>query len=543
MERNEILGLTITTIRGQEDLKSDTLAKIECKPRDEHLRVALKVVGEISIEAPLFLKLSASFEVGDATNTQQEYVERPVTVIHSIKSSQGKNEEVERLKIFLSPKEKTIVLKLANEAKTNERLLTFVIDRKFVGVIEMRDLNLINGAATYIRSGDQLAISKSETQKKWYTKENKVLLECFLGTFFLAFPFNMESLVLTNDDKNVLNWFLFDNIEKWFFGKSTNEIPLGLPALPIETKPFPGSGVGLAFSFGEDSTAAASLLSDDVIKFYCKRADEYYYLPNGARVSINPYSFYESNFKKVSNLIVIENNLEKIGLAAGMRHGFGHNFGYVVPGIILSRFLGLRTICFGSVMEQVFLKSGYKYSDISSNESSSFNKNRRILEKIGITFALPTGGCSEVLTSAIVERGPLAGVARSCPNISDDGEPCGKCFKCFRKQRLALRVPSAEISLTPTIRDLLRGRPLKSATSVIYACQQSGEAATLFPEYSDLNLEFLTRFYESGMYGLMPGWLCRDVVSRLKALGFRAMEADDELRLKCLGATLYDPYV
>ena len=85
---------------------------------------------------------------------------------------------------------------------------------------------------------------------------------------------------------------------------------------------------------------------------------------------------------------------------------------------MLADHLDAGVLAFGSVMEQVFLRSGNLYTDVVALARSSYNSLRRLLEGAGLFFALPTGGCSEVLTTRIADEGRFRAIAISCPGPS-----------------------------------------------------------------------------------------------------------------------------
>jgi hypothetical protein len=239
----------------------------------------------------------------------------------------------------------------------------------------------------------------------------------------------------------------------------------------------------------------------------------------------------------VDNLIVIPNTFEQIQLAAGGRHGFAHNFGYAALGLLLADHADAGALAFGSVMEQVFLRSGHLFADVVALERSTFNALRRLVNSAGLFLALPTAGCSEVLTTRIADTGRYAGLAISCPSAAPDGTACGTCFKCFRKLRLEGRADAPDPD--SSVVHALEKYPLKSATSVMYAVQRSGYRHPVLDEYRDVELDFLERYFDYAIEHMLPEHLQDHVRGQLAQLGVPPMTEDDELRLRLIGQTFW----
>ncbi|MGH8826264.1 MAG: DUF6395 domain-containing protein, partial [Jiangellaceae bacterium] len=226
-----------------------------------------------------------------------------------------------------------------------------------------------------------------------------------------------------------------------------------------------------------------------------------------------------------------------IGLRAGQRHGYAHGFGYAAIGLLLADHVGAGILAFGSVMEQVFLRSGNVYTDVVRAQASSFNTLGRTLRTAGLELALPTGGCSEVITERVAATGRYAGLAISCPRPGPRGEPCGTCFKCFRKLRLEgvanLPEPDGQVL------KVLDTYPLKSATSVVFASQRAGYSYPSIERYLDADLGFLERYYGYAIEHMLPVHLRGPVQAELAALGIRQMSSSDEHDLRSVARVFW----
>jgi hypothetical protein len=296
---------------------------------------------------------------------------------------------------------------------------------------------------------------------------------------------------------------------------------------------FIGPNTLLSYSVGTDSTAALALLPDDTIRYYCRRPYQEYFTRSGASVPLPDPTPWEARLERVPNLIIVPNTFEQVQLGGGGRHGFVHNFGYAAIGLLLADFTDAGVLAFGSVLEQVFLRSGHLFADVVALPRSAYNSLRRLINSAGLFLALPTAGCSEVLTSRIADGGRFAGLAISCPRAASDGTPCGTCFKCFRKLRLEDRSDLPEPD--ESVLHLLEKYPLKSATSVVYAAQKADYHHPAIDEYRDLDLSFLERYFDYAVEEMLTPELAEHVRGEFAALGIAPMTDDEELRLRTLG--------
>lgn len=452
-----------------------------------------------------------------------------------------KNGEVldqQRIKYFIGAGKRKVVQRMSLVAMANNPSLVLYFDKALRGKIEIRDFRFVNGLHYYWPSSFGTRSSPINTFKRWRQSGQKIFLSSYLGEFYVKIPEGFDLTAVPEETIKVINHYLFGKIEEHYFDLKTDFRALSSLA-PTQQ----GNTTLLSFSMGEDSTAALSLLPDDTVSFYCKRDYESYYLCNGAKVAINKSSAVEENMGQIPNLYKIENNLEKIGLAAGMGFGFRNGYGYAVLGMLLAKYFDAGVLCYGSVMEQIFLKNGTSYSDIIKIPGSLYNTNRTLHKVCGLFMALPVGGCSEVVTNKICSIGKYANLAISCPNVDDSGNSCGYCFKCFRKRRLLS--PPERVSPDKRVKAVLAKRPLKSATSVIFACKNAGDLADLFPEYVDFDVDYLNRYNKYGLENLLTPELFAHVVNTLNSLGITEMSPEEDVKLRSVAKTLneaeFDP--
>ncbi len=368
----------------------------------------------------------------------------------------------------------------------------------------------------------------------WHQHGVRLNLECTLGSFWAEMPDGWRLENCHPAALAVAEYLLLHNIEAAKADCRSIDQLWDLPPRPAGQS---GKTL-LCYSGGVDSTAALMLLPPETVPIYCRRPYDGYPL-RGKRIHLAPFAPIERCLDRVGNVygvVKVPSTFETIGLAGGTAHGFQDGYGYAVMACLLADFLDGGAVAFGSVMEQVFLGSGNNYTDIVKFPTAKWHFYRRLLRLAGLEFSLPTGGCSEVLTERIVAAGPLADYAVSCPLADAAGKPCGTCFKCFRKLRILNR-PASEP--TPSVLDTLAKRPLKSASSVVYACQRSGWWGAGLHEYRDVKLDFLERYHGYAVDNLLPAHLAGHVRGRFAELGVKPMDPEDEYMLRQLGRTFW----
>ena len=134
---------------------------------------------------------------------------------------------------------------------------------------------------------------------------------------------------------------------------------------------------------------------------------------------------------------------------------------FLVP-LIMSSDLGVKNICCGAVLGSTCLRSGNKF--YNQFDTRKRNKWFKFYDEIGVHVFSLIAGCSELITSKIVYKNNLSSEVLFCQ--ADDGRPCYKCAKCFRKV-LELNYNGYPIQKSAwdnyegrTISNFLRKRPL-----------------------------------------------------------------------------------
>ncbi len=436
------------------------------------------------------------------------------------------------IRYFAGPDECSLVLDLEIAQEADHYQFVLYADRRYRGRLRLRDIRLTAGTTEYrIGPGDHV-LDRVSLERTWRQDGRRVICSSTYGEHWAEMPRGWRLDDVHPAALAAAEWILYNGVDRIAFGVTTPA-----PDPPDSARRVIGPSTLLSYSLGTDSTAAMALLPDDTLRFYCRRPYTNYLTRSGAAVQLPDPSPWEARLERVDNLIVIPNTFEQIQLAGGGRHGFAHNFGYAAVGLLLADHADAGVLAFGSVMEQVFLRSGHLFADVVALDRSAFNALRRLVNGAGLFLALPTAGCSEVLTTRISDVGRYGGLAISCPRAAADGTPCGTCFKCFRKLRLEGRmdVPEPDESVV----HIFEKHPLKSATSVIYAIQHSTYHHPILDEYRDVELDFLERYFDHAVQHMLPDHLQDRVRGELASLGIQPMSDDDELRLRTIGQVFW----
>jgi hypothetical protein len=436
------------------------------------------------------------------------------------------------IKYFAGPEDAHLVLDADIPRGADRYQLVLYADRRYRGSLSLRDIRLVTGTLEHRIGPTEHVTAEISLERAWRQEGRRLVCTSPYGEHWAEMPAGWRLDEVHPAALAAAEWILYSGVDRLAFGVTTPA-----PDLDDRARRYVGSNTLLSYSLGTDSTAAMALLPEETIRYYCQRPYASYLTRTGASVALPDPTPWEQRLGRVSNLIVVPNTFESIQLAAGGRHGFAHNFGYAALGCLLADHTDAGVLAFGSVLEQVFLRSGHLFADVVALERSTHQALRRLLEGAGLVLALPTGGCSEVLTTRISDAGRYAGLAISCPSATPDGTPCGRCFKCFRKLRLegVADPPEPDASVTHTFEKY----PLKSATSVMYAVQRSGYRHPVLDEYRDVDLRFLERYFDYAIEHMLPEHLRDHVRRELASLGIGPMSEEDELRLRLIGQTFW----
>lgn len=182
---------------------------------------------------------------------------------------------------------------------------------------------------------------------------------------------------------------------------------------------------GLAFSGGADSCAALAILPPSCVPIFLWR-------PGVGKTSYNPDAPLKicSELEKSGYLVKkVETDLEYIREPVG----FPTDLANGVPSILLSEFLSLDSISFGTVLESGFGVGHEKYIEYGSGAHWKFFNT--LFNSVGLELSMPTIGISEVGTALINNKSVIGALSQSCIR-GVWGNPCLRCWKCFRKKLL-----------------------------------------------------------------------------------------------------------
>ena len=519
-------GVRISVRRGTRGIESLVL-DLAGREDATHCLVALpSLPNEFPESAASTVRLWMTASYRDGTDL------RPAFTVYVAGYRSGTYIGEERYRYFAGSEAVPITLAVEVPARADRYELVFYADRSYRGVLELHDIRMTAGAREYgIGAGDHL-VRDVGLERHWAQDGNRVVCTSAFGEHWAEMPPSWRLDAVHPAALAAADWILYSTLDRVAFGVSTPA-----PDLEETDRRRTGSRTLLSYSLGTDSTAALTLLPDDALRFYCQRAYRSYHLGSGAVVELPDPAPWNAGVGRVPNTIVVPNNFELARVGAGLRLGFAHSYGYAAIGLLLADFTDAGTLAFGSVLEQVFLRSGHLFADVVAIPASLYNGLRRLVNNAGLHLALPTAGCSEVLTSLIADRGRFTGLAISCPRAAPDGSPCGTCFKCFRKMRIDGRLDAPDPD--EAIVHLLEKYPLKSATSVVYAAQRSGYRHPAIDRYRDQDLGFLVRYFDYAVDHMVPPHLAEHVRGQFASLGIAPMTLEEERRLRTLGQVFW----
>ena len=252
----------------------------------------------------------------------------------------------------------------------------------------------------------------------------------------------------------------------------------------------PGNKAGLSFSGGLDSTAALSLIPDNSVLFYMERN-----FPSMIKHD-NALAFAAELENDGKNVVIVPSNHEKIRTNHGKRPGFSTDYACMAHLILLADHYDLDAAATGMPLENTYFFHGSTVRDFA--ETSFWKHYSPIFAYIGLPLYQPVAGCSEILTSKIVDQSRYRHLSSSCLRSTAVGEKCEVCWKCFRKNIFNNR----PWRMSNEISTFLAKRPLKQGLATLYALQilhKSGleipeEATDLIP-LLEHDLEFLNHYW------------------------------------------------
>jgi len=518
-------GVRISARRGSRGIEQ-LVVDLSGREDATHCQVALPSLPHDfrAAAGPVRLWMNAAYR--DGTDN------RPPFMVYVAGYRDGKHIGQERYRYFAGKEAVPITFAIDVLAEADRYQVVFYADRRYRGVLELGDIRVTAGRTDYGIGPGTHFTRDLDLERHWRQDGNRLVCDSWYGRHWAEMPAGWSLDAVHPSALAAADWILYSNLDKAAFG-----VVKPAPDPDDGDRRQIGSRTLLSYSLGTDSTAALTLLPDDTVRFYCQRAYRHYHLSSGVKVELQDPTPWDAGVARVPNTFMIPNTFELARVGAGLRLGFAHSYGYAAIGLLLADFTDAGTLAFGSVLEQVFLRSGNLFADVVEIPASLYNGLRRLVNSAGVNLALPTAGCSEVLTSLIADRGRFSGLAISCPRAAPDGTPCGTCFKCFRKMRLDGRLDAPDPD--EAVVHLLEKYPLKSATSVVYAAQRSNFRHPAIDRYRDLDLGFLVRYFDYAVEHMLPPPLAAHVRGQFAALGIAPMTPDEERRLRTLGQVFW----
>lgn len=293
----------------------------------------------------------------------------------------------------------------------------------------------------------------------------------------------------------------------------------------------PGSAPGLAFSGGVDSTAALSLLPGNTVSVFLDRPSVEGSLYNKEAALRACNSLLERGWE----CLVIPCDLEFIRKPTG----FPVDVANGVPAILLAQHLGLGSIAYGSVMESLYSLGRGAYREY--NQTTHYRIWGSMFEASGLPLSYPVAGVSEVGTEIICSKSRIGDLAQSCIR-GGFGDPCLKCFKCFRKTavRVGLGIDRYKPDImgmllqSNAVADKLRALPVHHEGVIAYAISQL--QGVRLPDsvrrrfgHSD-GMSFLERWYPPSVRWVPSD--SRQVVERRARQFLGAMSDEDQRKIR-----------
>ena len=367
---------------------------------------------------------------------------------------------------------------------------------------------------------DFVSVYKNADIQGLADKARKILHPLSLET-----PPPLELAELAWNQKNLLaNWHQIESRlwlrhpHGWVFWDMPKEFNLNtihpnLLALAIEVLLYPlvpetaeiavdhrplGSQVGLAYSGGIDSTAAAILLPDNAFLAYHQRSFQ-----SMLDHRLAKKLFEEWKIARGREVFQIPSNHELLRTTWGKPVGFSTDFAAAVHLILLADVLDLGTIALGTPIDNTWLAKGKKFRRFQ--DTQYWIKWRSRFLRAGLQLEFPINHISEAGALRICQQSPLLNYINSC--LRGDGERwCGACWKCFHKNGPLGR---SFDSKSKEITSFLKKKPLRSGVHALWAIQvqQIDEIPFRLKKYLNADLSWWTKAYPRGTELLDPSLL------------------------------------
>lgn len=241
----------------------------------------------------------------------------------------------------------------------------------------------------------------------------------------------------------------------------------------------------LSFSGGADSTAALAVMPQSTESVFMLRS-------KSGRKSLYDSDAALESCRKLRTLgftvHIVESDFEYLRDPIG----FPTDLSVATPAILMSGFRNFESIAFGTILESAYGTSGSKFRNYT--DSSHFRLWSTLFNSVGLGYSLPVAGVSEVGSAILCRDTPIGRFHQSCIR-GKWGDPCNKCWKCFRKNALiaALEGKAVPEDFENVIRrskevkkHLVENKPIKHEGVLSYSLERSSGGGEVTQSLRDL---------------------------------------------------------
>ena len=273
----------------------------------------------------------------------------------------------------------------------------------------------------------------------------------------------------------------------------------------------------IAFGGGMDSSAIAMILPDiPIVHLKVRDEDEI-------------KKFSETNLN--NETYILSSNIKELT----QPNGFPLWTSCFLGNMIMSSDLKTNKMITGTILGASCLKNGKGYFNNCCKMTNRFDL---FLNKVGLKPIYITGGRSEILTSKIIYEHKLSRTVLFCEN--NNGKPCHKCTKCFRKM-LELTYHGEDFNFNTFNKEYI-SKFLKNPLLqhiFIFLCNNYNGTNEIFKfvrdelkEILDKETEFCNKVY-SDIYNKYDPSIKEFIINLLKKNNFDIMDDNDIKSLKC----------
>ncbi len=198
--------------------------------------------------------------------------------------------------------------------------------------------------------------------------------------------------------------------------------------------------------------------------------------------------------------------------------GFPTDLSVASPAILLADERNFCSIAFGTILESAYGTSGERFRDYV--DSSHYRLWKPLFESVGLGYSLPVAGVSEVGSAKMCLELPVGRFHQSCIR-GKWGEPCNKCWKCFRKNILISALEGDEIPEHSILsvkkskeirKHLLENRPIKHEGVLAYSLERASGGGEIFNKLRKLvrvgsiNTDWMENWYPQSICLIDSGY-------------------------------------